>query len=868
MAANDSVVFACLYTKTGSVLAHYQHPDVKHEILPPDCQGEELYFDNNYFKLFSQVEHDGETIGTVYIQVDTWKKRTQLIKEAGFLCLIILLTLAVAYFLTGKLQKLISGPILALTRTTQNVSDKHDYSIRHTEHRHDEVGTLIDSFNNMLQQIQDREAALAESKNKLALLNKELEQRVVERTKELEKINCNLKKEVVDRVKAELAVRNEKDFAERLVETAQVIILMLDIEGRIVRFNKYMKEISGYELKEVQGKDWFSTFLPECHHRRTKELFLNAINDIQTRGNVNTIITKSGEERDIEWHDKTLKDADGKIIGLLAIGQDITIRKQAEDNLKKAKEELENINKQLETSIRCANQMAQEATVANQAKSEFLANMSHEIRTPMNSIIGFSDILSQEVLTDGQMDYVQTIRDSGKNLLTIIDDILDFSKIEAGKLDTEIIECSLEKLLGNISSMLRPKATEKGLDFKVLHKTELPANIRTDPTRVYQCLTNLINNAIKFTENGHVHVIVSLEEIENKPIIRFDIEDTGIGIPANKQKAIFESFSQVDGSTTRKFGGTGLGLTITKHLAGILGGSVTVQSEPGKGSVFSLSIPAGLAVESQPVLGEAKMKEYTQESPETAQEKYSGNILVAEDNPSNQKLIEILLKRMGLQISLVEDGQRAVDATASQSFDLIFMDMQMPVMNGYEATEALRQEGLTTPIVALTANAMKKDKQKCLDAGCDGYLAKPVDREKLSEILSKYLDSDSFGNTRQEVGHMPHELSQIDNSPIVSELADDPDLREVAEVFVQNLPSQLQTIAEAVDHADLDQLKYLIHTIKGAGGSAGFPVIMEAAAKSEQIVLKGELDSLKAAVDELTQLCQRATADKKASSST
>ena len=279
-------------------------------------------------------------------------------------------------------------------------------------------------------------------------------------------------------------------------------------------------------------------------------------------------------------------------------------------------------------------------------------------------------------------------------------------------------------------------------------------------------------------------------------------------------------------------------------------------------------IPAGLDVKSQPLLGEANMKEYAAESPETTQEKYSGNILVAEDHPANQKIIEILLKKMDLQVTIVEDGQQAVDAAASQSFDLIFMDMHMPFMNGYEATEALRKKGMTIPIVALTANAMKEDEQKCLDAGCDGYLTKPVDRKKLSKMLGKYLCSDSPEDIRQEVEHITHEVSQIDNSPIISELADDPDLREAVEIFTDNLPEQIQKITDAVKCDDLDQLKYLIHTIKGAGGSAGFPVIMEEAAKAEQLILNGELDLLKAAIDELTQLCQRATADKKASTST
>jgi len=275
-----------------------------------------------------------------------------------------------------------------------------------------------------------------------------------------------------------------------------------------------------------------------------------------------------------------------------------------------ARQELEVANQHLEQAIEHANQMARQATAANQAKSEFLANMSHEIRTPMNAIIGFSDILACEDLTTEQLDYIKTIRDSGSNLLTIINDILDFSKIEAGNMNVELIESSLEDILAGISSMLCPRAMEKNLDFQIIHRTILPAMIRTDPVRLGQCLTNMVANAVKFTEKGHVHIILSLQENNATPFIRFDVEDTGIGIPENKLDTIFQSFTQADGSTTRQFGGTGLGLTITRQLAELMGGKISVRSQLGKGSIFTLIIPAGLDVNAQPQLEEKQMAEY------------------------------------------------------------------------------------------------------------------------------------------------------------------------------------------------------------------------------------------------------------------
>jgi signal transduction histidine kinase/ActR/RegA family two-component response regulator len=406
--------------------------------------------------------------------------------------------------------------------------------------------------------------------------------------------------------------------------------------------------------------------------------------------------------------------------------------------LQQAKDRAESVNKQLTIAKEKADILAREAITASQAKSEFLANMSHEIRTPMNAVLGFAELLSQEPLADEQSRFVRAILDSGNNLLCLINDILDFSKIEAGKLNLELVECDLSQILESIQSLLGPSASDKRITLRILQCDQLPRRIRTDPIRLKQCLINLVSNAIKFTAKGHVYLNVSLESTEGQQDrIRFDIEDTGIGIAPDQLERIFEAFTQADSSTTRQYGGTGLGLTITKRLAELLGGTLTVASRPGHGSVFTLRLPL---VPLGPVSETTDRYAWVQEI-ETAKptnREGQGRALIVEDNPSNQILAELMLRKMGWQTDTAADGTEAIQRVQEKAYDLILMDMQMPNMNGYDATRALRRQGVRTIIVALTANAMVGDAEKCRQAGCDDYLSKPILKDELAAMLNKY----------------------------------------------------------------------------------------------------------------------------------
>ena len=401
---------------------------------------------------------------------------------------------------------------------------------------------------------------------------------------------------------------------------------------------------------------------------------------------------------------------------------------------------LEDRRLHLEEALRSVEQARKDAEDANKAKSQFLANMSHEIRTPMNGITGFSHMLVGSELTEEQQESVDIIRECSRNLLQIIDDILDFSKIESGQLTIEHVDCSLDELLSSVEVLMRLKVQEKGIEFKIIESGDLPTHMCTDPTRLCQCLVNLLGNALKFTEKGHVHLNVRLHKDGGEDFIRFDVEDTGIGIPLDKRELIFNSFTQADGSTARKYGGTGLGLAITRQLTELLQGHLTLTSTEGQGSVFSLTIPAGVDVTEQPSLeryrpaGAQAPIETDAHAPE-----FSGHVLVAEDVRTNQVLIKALLQRLGLEVTIVKDGSEAVQQALTHPFDLIFMDIQMPCMNGYKAAQVLRKEGVVTPIVALTANAMDGDDKACIAAGCNAYLPKPIDRRDLIATIAKYM---------------------------------------------------------------------------------------------------------------------------------
>ncbi|MEM7353622.1 MAG: response regulator [Acidobacteriota bacterium] len=397
---------------------------------------------------------------------------------------------------------------------------------------------------------------------------------------------------------------------------------------------------------------------------------------------------------------------------------------------------------------RALEEAKRQADQANRAKTEFLTNLSHEIRTPMTAILGFVDILmADETIRQApaaRMQDLLAIKDNGSYLLELLDDILDLSKVETGKLAIARRRFNLAKFLDDVIALVRVRCAKKGLVLELDHAGAIPETIETDSTRLRQILLNLLGNAVKFTEVGSVRLVARLLSDSAEPTLELAVTDTGIGIPEEVLPHLFEPFSQADPSSTRRFSGTGLGLSLCGRLARLLGGTITVDSEPGRGSTFRVTLPIG-SQEGVSLIDdlERATRPTPIQPPEEPENKIAGRFLLAEDNPVNQVLTVAILKAAGADVTVAENGQQALDlalrAEKERPFDLVLMDLQMPVVDGYQATRELRAQGFTRPILALTAHAMQGHHEKSLAAGCDGHLTKPIDRDELINAIAEAL---------------------------------------------------------------------------------------------------------------------------------
>lgn len=510
-------------------------------------------------------------------------------------------------------------------------------------------------------------------------------------------------------------------LAYRYALDRTAIVAITDPAGTITYVNDKFCEISKYAREELLGQN--HRILNSGRHPRA--FFTGMFRTIARGQTWRADICNRAKDGSIYWVDTTIipvLDGSGRVEKHVAIRSDITARKLAE-----------------EASERAVSEMKETCRV----RSEFVANMSHEIRTPLTAILGYTELLDADIDAEERSEHIDVIRRNGEHLLMIINDVLDLSKFEAGMMAIEKVRLSTVGLVASIYPMMKARADSKGLGFELGFTTPVPVSISTDPVRLRQILINLLSNAVKFTEVGTVGLRVGLEPGDDgRPTLRLDVHDTGIGIGPEQQAMLFRAFQQADASTTRRFGGTGLGLHISQRLAGLLGGRITVRSRAGEGSTFTFTLPLNEAGETIEPDEARRTVLAGPDDPAPADERNrhpnlleGTRILLAEDGPDNQRLISHFIRRAGGIVTVVENGRQAV---ASKPHDLILMDIQMPVMDGYEATRMLRASGCTTPVIALTAHTMPEDRDRCLAAGCDDYLTKPIDREKLVAAIHRW----------------------------------------------------------------------------------------------------------------------------------
>ncbi|MFP4379141.1 MAG: response regulator [Candidatus Sumerlaeia bacterium] len=797
----------------------------------------------------------------------------------------------------------------------------------------------------------------------------------------------------------EVALKQANAFLESVLKTAATAVYTIDPEGLIVGVNDEFCAITGYSPREVIGENARILF-PEDQ----ADLAGVVLRQDEIRHRNTLLLGKEGNQLQVIRNASCTRNHAGQITGAIESFVDVTKLAEARKESEEARLEMVEVNKQLEKAIQRANEMAMEAQLASVAKSEFLANVSHEIRTPMNGVIGMTEMLLQTKLDSEQFEMADTVRVSADSLLSLINDILDFSKIEAGKLDLHPVAFDLEECVAECLQPFAIRAAEKKIDLAYHIPPHIPTQLQGDTVRIQQILINLVGNAIKFTDEGEIFVSLELLDKSDEEVhLRFHVYDSGMGVPQEKQKIIFESFSQADGSTTRKFGGTGLGLTISRKLVAMMEGEMGVQSPienyqlsnnaPGSDFYFTLrlspsekqdenyaplrlknrrawiadhhpassrvlaqllhehgmqadiinpeadlavflqravrreiplpdivffnnvslaadaqSLPAKLKsvreFQSCPLvllvkpgnlpdrnqkgktydsylnkplgrksLGEqlnnALQKEAKAAGVELTTDDYtqkeqqrSLNILLAEDNKVNQRLAIRMLEKQNHKVALAENGREAVDLWSRDVYDLVLMDVQMPEMDGFEATNAIRQSEKMTnehiPIIAMTAHAMSGYRERCLASGMDGYVSKPIRQNLLLTTIKQVLDEVRANSKQKEqeantgTGKVLKEDKKQEVDPEILDIhtalqSMDGDLdllQEMQNLFVEEAPGSLQLIDKYIDERDYPRLANVAHSLLGAAGNIGAGKIQEVARALEKAAKQADLEAV------------------------
>jgi len=791
LSAEQTIPLACVFSQDGTFFAHYtrgansQTKNNCPERLPSVKAIDKKYFQKNHLHLIHPIFFDNNLVGTIYIQSSLSNIYSSLFWYFAIAILVMAVSAFIVYFLSVRLQKHISEPILCLSDSMKRVSENKDYTVRAEKHGNDELGRLVEGFNEMIAKIEAHDESL-----------------------------------------------------RLLLESINAGVMVIDTTTHtIVHMNKAALELLSIQRSESVGRSCHGFVCPAQAGMCPITDFGQAVDFSES-----TVLTYTGN-RIAVLKSITQISMEGKSY-LVESFIDITDRKRAEEELKKVNDELESRVHKRTLELKSMNdsllQAKEDAEAANKAKSQFLANMSHEIRTPLNGILGVLRLLDNNTLTEKQCNYIHMALSSGEALHKIINEILDFSKIEAGKMVLSITDFNLQKLVKEVIDSFTQAAQKKGLKIEYYIDPQASTFFKGDPLRLRQVFVNLVDNAIKFTEHGNVSIELTSEKQGEKSVkLKCLITDTGIGIKEQFLPTIFNAFTQEDGSTTRRFGGTGLGLAIVKELVGMMGGEVGVESTLYKGSSFWFTVLLENTGESSQKIAQDERTIGTPEELPTHVQKdstiYCVNILLVEDNAVNQAVGKDMLEHFGYAVDVAGNGQEAIDAITAKKYDLVFMDCQMPVMDGFTATKIIREKEAKAyngnggksrlPIVALTAHAMEGYRETCLEAGMDDYLSKPFKIKQLEELLSRWLSIAPMQDREKHEVQMEGEKSD-ENTLNLNSLKQitslQPDLlAKVVAIYFQNSTNLINTIRSAATSGDAAALSMAAHSMKSSSANLG-----------------------------------------------
>ncbi len=738
--ANDETVGAAVYTLDGELFASYRRDGSGKSIIPSHPEASGYRFAGDRLEVFHPIVLHGQTLGTLYIGSDMRQWRARLSRYTGIVGILMVGSAFVAFLLSSRLQTVISGPILDLERTMKTVSTQKNFALRVTKSQDDEIGALIDGFNIMLSEIQQRDAALQGANDDLKTRTRELEQEIGERLRaqdELKTLNATLEQRVAERSAA--AEQRSKELAasqEALEKQTRILqsildsmsdgVIVADEAGRFILFNPAAEEILHCRLSDVPTHEWadrYGFYLPDMATPYPTDQFplVQAIRG-QAVDAAEIFVCHANAPEGI-WlsvNATPLKDEEGVLHNGVAVLRDITAHKRAEEELLKAKDAAE---------------------AANRAKSHFLANMSHELRTPLNAIIGYSEMLQEQAVDLDQHDTIpdlQKIRSAGKHLQSLIDDILDLSKIEAGKMELFLETFDVSALVDGVVTTVQPLVEKSGNTLEIRCANEL-GTIRADMTKVRQILFNLLSNACKFTQNGAIGLDVSRRSVDGRDWMHFRVSDTGIGMTADQIGRLFQDFTQVDASTTRRYGGTGLGLAISRRFCEMMGGEISVDSTLNTGSTFSFSIPSRTDALEADETKAPPDKAIVDRHPVSAAT--HDTVLVIDDDPLVHDLLARYLTREGFRVVAAATGREGLELARTLRPTAITLDVIMPGLDGWAVLAALKSNPdlADIPVVIVT---MTDDRHMGYALGAADYVTKPFDPGRLTAILRRHTGVD------------------------------------------------------------------------------------------------------------------------------